>query len=329
MNKSAIAALCFVPVAIPASILWMRHHVPVALSYVSATEIMTSVKLSMGPATTDVGVPPYVISEEEIEGTFDLAPGDSFTVTTRLVDAAAGVQRAGSGGDDDDDDGHGRGRGRGRGRGHGHGHGDCDDEQVSRIRFRPSQFADIDAATPDEIIEAINSQLVNGEAYEDNGHLVIVGNRVGAQAVLEIAAQNGTPLDVLAVPPGPVAGAAPVELTLSIPAGDDPAFVFAGDRYRIVASASAGSSDVDGATVPLQTDAATAAFDALFAAGQLPGFQGNLDGNDDGRAFLSVDAVRAAFGATLPPQVFLTFLVYDENNQVEYVSNLFTVNLTQ
>lgn len=332
MKKQLVPALLVLPVGISVSMFAMRHHVPVALSHVRGAEILTSAKLFLG--NPDVGVPPIVVSTEEFEGTFDLAPGESFTVTTTTlpgatVDATGAKSRNGGSnsghgnGDGDDDHDHGNG-----GRGHHRGHG-RDRQQTSRITFRRSQFVDIHNATPDEIIDAISEQLTNATVYEDNGHLVMVGNKPGETAQLTIANRNGTPIDKIALPADPTTGSTPVELVLSIPATDDPAFNFAGDRYRFVVSTTAGSSVVDGITVPLQIDAATTTFDTLAGSGQLPGFTGNLDANDDGAALLSADAVALAFGATPPAQLFLAYIVYDELNQAEYVSNVFTVDIAQ
>ena len=330
MKKQLVPALLVLPVGISVSMFAMRHHVPVALSHVRGAEILTSSKLFLG--NPDVGVPPIVVSTEEFEGTFDLAPGESFTVTTTTLPAATvaatgasarkgGVNSGHGNGDDDDHDdhdGHGHHRGDGRGQ-----------QETSRITFRRSQFVDIHNATPDEILDAISEQLTNATVYEDNGHLVMVGNKPGEAAQLTIANRNGTPIDKIALPADPTTGSTPVELVLSIPATDDPAFNFAGDRYRLLVSSTAGSSVVDGITVPLQVDSATTTFDSLAASGQLAGFNGNLNANDDGSALLTADAVTFAFGATPPAQLFLAYIVYDELNQAEYVSNVFTVDIAQ
>jgi hypothetical protein len=54
------------------------HHVPVPLSHIAGTEILTSITMFLEP--TNEGVPAYLVAEDEHEHEVELAHGDSFFV---------------------------------------------------------------------------------------------------------------------------------------------------------------------------------------------------------------------------------------------------------
>jgi len=90
------------------------------------------------------------------------------------------------------------------------------------VVFQSSQFADIDQASMDEVIDAINGQLTIGHALMDTDMLMVRGVAGGPDAMLTLTDGPGSPLAALAVPAATMMGTEDIELLLDTEAAGMP-----------------------------------------------------------------------------------------------------------
>lgn len=205
-----------------------------------------------------------------------------------------------------------------------------DGEATEQVVFSAADFADISAATPEEVMDAINAQLTLGEAMVDSGMLMLRGLQGGASAELELGEGAGDALMALGLPAGMMNGADDIELRLAtdleMAMGDDHEGGLAGHPYLVVVSATEGVTPVAGWQVPLAVDATTLLGLRAIEAGLLPGFLGNLDA--EGGATVSFDAalLPKMFPGGLPERLHFAFVVFEEDlSGIALVGNAFSV----
>lgn len=205
-----------------------------------------------------------------------------------------------------------------------------DGTDTEQVTFSAADFADIAAATPEELMHALNDQLTLGEAMVDGGMLMLRGFGGGADAVLELTEGPGDALMSLGLPAGMMNGDDDIELRLAtdleMAMGDDHEGGLAGHDYIVVMSTTEGVTPVAGWQVPLAVDATTLLGLRALQLGLLPGFSGELDA--EGGAHVSLDGalLPKLFPGGLPERLHFAFVVFDEGlTDIAFVGNAFSV----
>jgi len=199
------------------------------------------------------------------------------------------------------------------------------DGVTETVTFSEADFADIGAATQDEVVAAIAAQLTIADVALDNGHIVVRGLEGGPSATLVLSDGTGAPLAALDLEAGVTNGASDIELTISVPAeiGD-----LSGKPYLLVASTTPGTIPVAGFEVPVAYDTTTAQVLRAAQLGLLDGFLGELDANNDALATFETDLLAPLFPNGLPTSLLFTYVVFDDElTGIEYVSNAFEVQI--
>ena len=275
------AALATIAVAV-IGITALAHHVDQPLSYIHGENVLDEVNVMHGVDLR--GIPAYVVSADEFEGTFALADGDEFFVTD-------------SQGNEEE------------------------------VHFHDHDFVDIGNATPDEVLDAINKHFTLGVAFEHNGYLVIEGlTEAGEASSLTLTDGAGSPLDALHIAPGTYVGEKHLELVLSTPRERHDG-AFAHHRFLMLASATEGSSRVQGMDLPVELDELSfRVFDAI-ERNQLPELKGRLGHSGDGIARITDGRIERAFEAAgdVDELYFFYVVLEEDEDRIAFVSNRFTV----
>jgi hypothetical protein len=273
----------------------LAHHIPVALSYVAGSEIVDEVVYYRQAA--NVGIPAYLHGGEVIEhhAPMQLQPGDFFVV--RGADGATDV-----------------------------------------IELVEGDFRDFGDVALEEFLSLIGTKTNLAEVAHDNGYVVFRGTQGGPQASVELEDGTGAPLAQLGYGASTRRnGALHLVMEISIPADDHDEhetggedLPFAGLPYVVLASRTAGVSEYMGAEIPLAQDALTARFLQWTEQGRLPRFEGWLDEGQDAQAVLPAAILQQVLGGGAPDKLYFAVVVLSEDLQaVEYVSNLFTVDIAE
>jgi hypothetical protein len=200
------------------------------------------------------------------------------------------------------------------------------------VVFDAADFVDISHATDAEVVAAIDAALTIADAESQNGFLLLHGIEGGVQAQLELEDGAGSPLAAMHLSSPAVVGAESVVMTLSIPAdehGTDEADL-AGLPYLLFASATEGSFEFAGETIPIGRDAVTGAFVRAIRDGALPAFFASLDADADARANLSLEQIETVLGGVVPTELRFAYVVFSADfTSVEFVSNAFVVDVEQ
>jgi hypothetical protein len=198
--------------------------------------------------------------------------------------------------------------------------------------FSSTDFADLQHVEIGDALSVISSRMSLFQGFEENAHIVFRGLQGGSNAGLELIDGAGSPLAQFALAGGQSAGDGAVRLEVSIPAPEcqhpqTPVGSVVGFPYFILASETPGSFDLLGHEVPIGFDATTLDFVQFAGQGILPGFFGNLDANEDGLATLPGRVLKRYYGSQYPDDLNLVYVVMNpERTQVEFVSNVFTVD---
>jgi len=200
------------------------------------------------------------------------------------------------------------------------------------VVFDASQFADMDHATPEEVRDAVNDQLTVGEALVDSGMLMLRGVQGGADAAITLDDGTGGPLAVMGFENGTMTGTKDIELRLATSLDDGMGGVgmepLPHHPYLVVMSATPGSVQVAGHTLPLGIDATTQTVLRATQLGLLPGFLGELDGNGDALTAFDTSLLPRIFPAGPPEHLYYSFVVFSQDlSSIDYVSNLFQVHV--
>lgn len=100
-----------------------------------------------------------------------------------------------------------------------------------------------------------------------------------------------------------------------------------GHRYLVLVSATDGEFSFRGTTIPVGLDPVLQAGVRAAFQGALPGFRGLLDHGGDAQATLSGALLSSAFAGSYPDKLYFAYLVFAEDSlDVEFVSNRFTVD---
>lgn len=266
----------------------LAHHIQTPLSSAYGTEILTKIKWYT--SFGNEGVPAYHVGDDH--HTYVLQSNSTFSV---------------------------------------HDHGGA----TQSVTFDASQFASLAAATPEEVADAINAQLTIGRALVDNNTIVIRGVTGGSNASLDLVDGAGSPLATLGLAPATVPGSDAIDLTLSIPLEDEhedtpapPHEDLAHHPYLVIASATPGTTVVDGHEIPLALDAFTTLTLRGTQLGKFPGFVGELDDNSDATATFDAALAHATLPGGLPPRLYFAYVVFSEElDAIEFVSNAFEVEV--
>lgn len=266
----------------------LAHHLATPLSSQYGAEILT--KITLFAKADNKGVPSYHVGSDE-HG-FAIAPGASFSVS-----ANGGAAQS--------------------------------------VVFDTASFADPAEATPEEVAAAVNAQIDNAEMIVDNETLVLRGLHGGAAADLLLQDGAGGALAALGFAAASIAGSDDIHLVLSIPPKEDHPENSGGGGadlahhpYFLIASTTAGSTNVGGHVIPLALDAFTHAVVRGTQFGLLPGFAGELDDNSDAAATFDTALLPLAFPGGLPDRVYFAYVVLNhELSDIEFVSNAFEVEI--
>lgn len=203
------------------------------------------------------------------------------------------------------------------------------------ITLDAADFADIDEALLDEVIDVINEKATIFEASEANGYLAFRSLIGGSAAMLETQDGAGAPLAKLGMSESLVNGSDDLELTISIP---DVGIDLAGRPYFVLASTTPGSFQLGGHTIPVGYDDLTARTMNAARHGAAMGFAGTLNATSDASAHLTASQLQQVFAGGFPDAMYLTFVVLDRGpgqfasastgmpGRIAYVSNVFTVD---
>ena len=197
--------------------------------------------------------------------------------------------------------------------------------QTEEVVFDAADFADIGAATMDEVMDAINAQVTGSEAMVDSGMLMLRGLQGGPDAELTLAEGTGGALATLGFAADTMMGAEDVELKLITDVGDAPMeHHLAGHTYMLVMSTTAGETQAAGKTVPLAIDETTLLGLRAIEFGLLPGFVGTLDQNGEALATFDTALLKKMFPAGAPDELYFSFVVFDPGlTSLEFASNRF------
>jgi len=199
------------------------------------------------------------------------------------------------------------------------------------VTFHAGDFADISAATADEVAAAINAQLTIGEAFHEDGMLMIRGHVGGPAGTLELTDGNDSPLQMLGFAPGTMTGTEDIELRLATQLQDMDGGVtpgFPDHPYLVVMSATEGNVQVAGHTLPLAIDATTLLGLRATELGLLPGFLADLDGEGGALTQYDTALLPKMFKSGTPDHLYFAFVVFKPDlSGVEYISNRFSVQV--
>ena len=197
--------------------------------------------------------------------------------------------------------------------------------QTEEVVFDAADFADIGAATMDEVMDAINAQVTGSEAMVDSGMLMLRGLQGGPDAELTLAEGTGGALATLGFAADTMMGAEDVELKLITDVGDAPMENhLAGHTYMLVMSTTAGETQAAGQTVPLAIDATTLLGLRALQFGLLPSFMGTLDQDGAAHATFDTALLKKMFPAGAPDELYFSFVVFDPGlTSLEFASNRF------
>ena len=196
---------------------------------------------------------------------------------------------------------------------------------TEQVVFDAADFADIGAATMDEVMDSINAQVTGAEALMDSGMLMLRGLQGGSDAELTLAEGTGGALATLGFDADTMMGAEDVELKLITDVGDDPVDNhLAGHTYLIVVSTTPGETPAAGKVVPLAIDDTTLLGLRAVQFGLLPGFMGTLDEKGEALATFDTALLKKMFPAGAPDELYFSFVVFDSAaTTLEFASNRF------
>jgi hypothetical protein len=200
------------------------------------------------------------------------------------------------------------------------------DGQFETIVFEAGDFADIQSAEIEEVLDVISAKSALIEAYDTNGFAVLRGTSGGELSALSMVDSRGSVLSQMHVQGGTQIGSDDLVLDVSTP-GVVPGHQFADHRYLVLCSLSEGQFQLGGATVPLSYDALTQSGVTAALQGTLPGFFGRLDAGGDAVARLEGELLGNAFRASFPDKMHFAYVVFEPRSlRVAFVSNRFTVD---
>ena len=269
----------------------LAHHVQTPLSFLSGPNVLDTIQYHLKPG--GVGVPPYLMVPEEFDhhAVVNVAPGHSFTVSN-----GAGVNES--------------------------------------VVFDTSDFANPAAPEIEEVLEAISNRSTLLSGFYKNGHAFLRGEAAGSAAALTLTDGTGGPLTALGFSAGTATGSRLVPLEISIPLDDHHGANHDADLafhpYRVFVSATAGTTVLDGQTLPIAFDDVTRIYYRAAIQGQLQGFLGTLNDTSDAKALLDLGPAAKGDLSQLPDELYLAYAVYSMDGQaVEFVSNRFVVEFVK
>lgn len=149
------------------------------------------------------------------------------------------------------------------------------------VSFSAAAFADIGAATADEVAAAINSQVVNATAVVVDGRIAIRSLATGSSASLALTDGAGSPLAALGLPTGSVTG-------FAVGANPEISGTFTGDTTRTLTFRALGDGEI-GVTPGL----AVGVYDG---SGALLATLDVGEGYDPGDSLEVIDGIEITFG---------------------------------
>ncbi|MGQ0552898.1 MAG: hypothetical protein ACT4PU_06730 [Planctomycetota bacterium] len=213
------------------------------------------------------------------------------------------------------------------------------DGATETVTFTAAQFADLEAATMDEVMDAVNDQLSIGRALMDSGMLMLRGAAGGAGSELTLVDGAGAPLAELGFAEDTMMGAEDIELALATHFGDMGMGGGMGDGeeggaelmhlpYLVAMSATPGSTTALGHEIPLAIDNATHLGLRATQFGLLPGFVGELDHGGAAMTAFDTALLPKMFPGGHPERLYFAFVVFSEDlSEIVYVSNGFQVEI--
>lgn len=267
--------------------LAFANHLPVALSYVSGVEILTHIDLRV--TGDSLGVPPYIVSTDELEDTVAIAPGAQFSVVA--TDGTTETVTFDS----------------------------ADFADMSAIPVE-EVAAYVNARLSVATAEVDNAHFtVRGLASGGASTLGLVGGATDALSALNLAEAT-----VAGEPNARLAISIPSEHGHD-GEPEHHEHEYAGFQYLLVASATDGVFHLpNGLAIPIGIDAWTIEFFDATAVGLLPGFYGVLDDHGDAEAVLPTTLLPVD---TLPSKLYFSYLVLDPAGGAVFTSNRFTIDI--
>lgn len=200
------------------------------------------------------------------------------------------------------------------------------------VVFQSSQFADIDQASMDEVIDAINGQLTIGHVLMDTGMLMVRGVAGGPDAQLTLTDGPGAPLAALAVPPATILGTEDIELLLDTEAAgmamDEGEAQFMHLPYFVAMSHTPGTTDVLGAQVPIAIDTTTLLGLRATQFDLLPDFVGEIDHHGMANATFDTKLLAKLYPSGTPASLYFAFVVFSADfSRIVFVSNRFEAEI--
>lgn len=270
-------------------VLVTAHHVPVPLSHVVGSEILTEVVYHT--ASERFGVPPYFAGSAEVEHDEPVAVNDGDTIYVKHAGLAETIVLETADFVDI---------------------GNTEIGEVLGVISSKSQLVDAFETNSYTILRGTQGGADASIALED-----VVGNVLEQLTFDTHTMVRGTEdLDLVV--------SVPLEDEHAPRLDHHP---LGGHRYLVLVSTTDGEFSFRGTTIPVGLDPVLQAGVRAAFQGALPGFRGLLDHGGDALATLSGGLLSSAFAGSYPDKLYFTYLVFaDGSLDVEFVSNRFTVD---